>query len=131
MLHVGRDATEQDIRRAFRRLAKRYHPDLNVGDPAAEQRFKEVLDAFRTLRSGARAEPTAAPGSGATDATRAGHAHPPRQAFPYRTGDQGRVKRPRHVFVVVVVTALALLSLVYFIWANTYTDWIPGCCYSS
>jgi hypothetical protein len=132
VLGVGRDATEQEIRRAFRRLAKRYHPDLNVGDPAAEQRFKDVLEAFRNLRDGTRAPSNAAPSDGAAAAMRAGNTHPPRQAygFPHRAGGQDRVIRPRHVFVVLAVTAVGLLSLVYFIWANTNTDWIPGCCFT-
>ena len=42
VLGVARDASQADIRKAFRRLAKKYHPDLNPGDATAEKRFKEI-----------------------------------------------------------------------------------------
>lgn len=49
VLGVARDATEEQIRRAYRRLAKQYHPDLNPGDKAAEERFKAVSGANEIL----------------------------------------------------------------------------------
>lgn len=49
VLGVARDATEEQIRRAYRRLAKQYHPDLNPGDKAAEERFKAVSAANEIL----------------------------------------------------------------------------------
>lgn len=49
ILGVDRNADEREIKRAFRRLAKEYHPDHNPEDPNAEQRFKEVLAAFEIL----------------------------------------------------------------------------------
>jgi len=49
ILGVDRNADDRDIKRAFRRLAKEYHPDHNPEDPDAEQRFKEVLAAFEIL----------------------------------------------------------------------------------
>lgn len=48
VLGVRRDATDEDIRRAFRRLARQYHPDVNK-DPDAEARFKEVNEAYEVL----------------------------------------------------------------------------------
>lgn len=50
ILGVDRNATETDIKRAYRRLAMEYHPDRNDGDPAAEERFKEVTEAYEILR---------------------------------------------------------------------------------
>jgi len=49
VLGVRQDATDTDIKRAYRRLARRFHPDINPGDHAAEARFREVLDAYETL----------------------------------------------------------------------------------
>jgi molecular chaperone DnaJ len=49
LIGVPRDAGLDDIKRAFRRLARRYHPDINPGDPAAAVRFKLVADAYDIL----------------------------------------------------------------------------------
>ncbi len=48
-LSVARDASQDDIRKAYRRLARKYHPDLNPGDKAAEERFKRVQEAYDVL----------------------------------------------------------------------------------
>lgn len=48
-LGVDRDASESDIKKAFRRMAKKYHPDANQDNPNAEERFKEVNEAYETL----------------------------------------------------------------------------------
>jgi molecular chaperone DnaJ len=50
ILGVQRNASEQDLKSAFRRLAKDYHPDRNPGDKNAEQRFKELNEAYETLK---------------------------------------------------------------------------------
>jgi molecular chaperone DnaJ len=49
LLGVRRDATQDDIKRAFRRRAMELHPDANPDDPAAEAQFKEVARAYETL----------------------------------------------------------------------------------
>lgn len=49
VLGVRRDADEQTIKRAYRKLAKKYHPDTNPGNGQAEQRFKEVTEAYNIL----------------------------------------------------------------------------------
>jgi molecular chaperone DnaJ len=49
ILGVGRSATDKDIKQAFRRLARKYHPDVNPGDKSAEARFKEVNQAYEVL----------------------------------------------------------------------------------
>jgi len=42
VLGVEKNATPDDIKRAYRKLAKRYHPDKNPGDKQAEEKFKEI-----------------------------------------------------------------------------------------
>ncbi len=49
ILGVPRSATEKEIKSAYRRLARKHHPDVNKDDPAAEERFKEVAEAFAVL----------------------------------------------------------------------------------
>lgn len=49
MLGVPRHATEDEIRKAYRRLARRHHPDVNREDPKAEARFKEIGEAYEVL----------------------------------------------------------------------------------
>ena len=49
VLGVDRNATDEEIKKAFRKAAKTCHPDLNPGDKAAEQKFKEVNEAYSVL----------------------------------------------------------------------------------
>src|SRR5207244_12184858 len=48
-LGVSRDAKADEIRKSYRKLARKYHPDLNPGDKAAEDRFKKVQEAYDVL----------------------------------------------------------------------------------
>ena len=48
-LGVKKTATEKEIKSAYRKLAKKYHPDTNPGDKQAEQRFKEITEAYNVL----------------------------------------------------------------------------------
>ena len=45
MLGVGRGADEAEVKKAFRKLARELHPDVNPGDPQAVERFREVAEA--------------------------------------------------------------------------------------
>lgn len=49
VLGVQRSATDDEIKKAYRKLAKKYHPDLNPDDSSAEQKFKEVSEAYEIL----------------------------------------------------------------------------------
>lgn len=49
VLGVNRDATDKEIKAAYRRLARKHHPDVNPGSPDAEQRFKELQAAYSVL----------------------------------------------------------------------------------
>jgi DnaJ-class molecular chaperone len=48
-LGVSKTASEKDIKQAFRKLARKHHPDVNPGDKAAEARFKEINEAYEVL----------------------------------------------------------------------------------
>ena len=44
VLGISRSADSAAIKKAYRKLAKKYHPDNNAGNPAAEEKFKEIAD---------------------------------------------------------------------------------------
>ena len=52
VLGVAQSADAADIKSAFRKLAMQYHPDRNAGDDTAEQKFKEINEAYQSLRKG-------------------------------------------------------------------------------
>jgi DnaJ-class molecular chaperone len=52
ILGVKRGASDKEIRQAYRRLARKYHPDVNAGDKAAEEKFKEINAAYEVLSDG-------------------------------------------------------------------------------
>lgn len=49
VLGIAKDATEKDIKSAYRKLARKLHPDVNPGDKSAEQKFKDVNEAYEVL----------------------------------------------------------------------------------
>ena len=49
ILGLEHGASESEIKRAYRRLARRFHPDINPGDRTAEARFRQILEAYETL----------------------------------------------------------------------------------
>jgi molecular chaperone DnaJ len=54
VLGVSREASEQEVKKAFRRLARELHPDVNAHDPQAEEKFKEAAEAYEILSDSER-----------------------------------------------------------------------------
>ena len=52
VLGVSRDASDDDIKKAYRKLAKQYHPDVNPGDKTAEEKMKEINAAYDAIKNG-------------------------------------------------------------------------------
>ena len=84
-LGVAKTATEKEIKQAFRKLARKHHPDVNPGDKAAEGRFKEINKAYEVLGDppSARSTTSSAPTGGRTS----------RPAQPPPGGAAGRLER--------------------------------------
>ena len=49
ILEVDKNASQEEIKKSFRRLAKKYHPDLNPNDEVAQEKFKEINEAYEVL----------------------------------------------------------------------------------
>ena len=94
LLGVERDASQKDIQKAYRRLAKKLHPDLNPGNPDAEQQFKDVAAAYHLLND---PEQRARFDRGEIDAS---GAERPRQRSYYRDFDTSGAEWPeqRHYY---------------------------------
>ena len=52
LLGVKKDASDAEIKKAYRKLARKWHPDINPGDEKAEKRFKEISMAYDALGEG-------------------------------------------------------------------------------
>jgi len=89
LLDVPRTATEAEVTKAYRRLAMKYHPDRNPGDREAEERFKEIKEAYEVLTDAAKRAAYDQFGHAGVDATRGSGSggFDPRDAFGDIFGD--------------------------------------------
>jgi DnaJ-like protein len=96
VLGLSPGAPGEEVKRAFRELAKQLHPDLRPGDAAAEERFREVVSAYQAL--------TGAPSYAGLDAPETGRA-------PVRRGAWAKVATAGTVFLLTVVCTVAGVTL--------------------
>src|SRR6266536_5654902 len=102
VLGVSKSASDADIKKAYRRLARKLHPDVNPGDKTAQKRFQEVQEAYDVLRdaekrraydrfghAGRPAPGFETYGTGGFGAAAAGPEGSPFEGFQFETGDLG------------------------------------------
>ncbi len=88
ILGVAKNSSSEDLKKSYRRLARKYHPDMNPGDKAAENRFKEVTEAYEVLSDAEKRrrydqfgqyvnQPSSSRGPSATANSRGGYAQTP------------------------------------------------------
>ncbi|MBN1239718.1 MAG: molecular chaperone DnaJ [Gammaproteobacteria bacterium] len=88
VLGVQRDAADADLKKAYRRLAMKYHPDRNPGDPEAEAKFKEAKEAYEVLSDDGKRSAYDRFGHAGVEAGRGGgHGFGPGDAFSDIFGD--------------------------------------------
>ena len=56
VLGIGKNATEAEVKKAYRKLARKHHPDLNPDDTAAEQKFQQINEANEVLSNAEKAK---------------------------------------------------------------------------
>lgn len=113
VLGVRPDATDAEIAKAYKRLAKRYHPDLNPDDPVAAQRMGRINQAYDEIKHRRR--------SGEPQSRRAADADPftsyyrdYRRSYSTDYSDEYAYRRPASPFRFVVALMLAVLILHLF-----------------
>jgi curved DNA-binding protein CbpA len=126
LLGISWDASREEIKRAYRILAKKYHPDANNDDPVAEEKFKEITEAYEVLSDEERkreydrsAKPRTKMDSRQPDsAATSGYRYRPKQGFKYRE---------RRFFSILLRTAIYsmllifVLSLVFYLYKDHNT----------
>ena len=87
VLGVSRTASDEEIRKAFRRLARKYHPDSNPGDKQAEAKFKELNEAYSVLSDPKKKQIYDQVGMAGFDESAAGHGGNGYQEFHFNAND--------------------------------------------
>src|SRR5215468_10823283 len=98
VLGVAKNASEADVKKAYRKLARQYHPDRNPGDKTAAAKFKEVQDAYDVLSDKSKRAQYdqfgfAGPGPGGAGGFHWGQGGPQFNTHTFEAGDLGDILR--------------------------------------
>lgn len=117
VLGVSKDATEDEIKSAYRRLAKKYHPDLHPGDPEAARKMHEINAAYEQIRNPSQTNATYGygnpqnTGSGSYGGYGSSTGPSYGEEFdPFGWAGGAARRRPIFVYVIVGLIALNLIS---------------------
>lgn len=102
ILGVPQQADDNQIKQAYRKLAKKYHPDLNPDNPAAEEKFKDIVEAYETLSDSAKRKKYDATLMQSSDTIKGTYAQ-----------DKTHAPRQHQIIVLVILTTLAILLKIW------------------
>jgi curved DNA-binding protein CbpA len=113
-LGVSPDASDEDISKAYKRLAKKYHPDLNPGDEAAASRMGQInraYDDIKAMRQRGQTYQQTAGGYGASQSAY-GSAYDPFAGVHHTYTYTYTTQKPRHSLVAVILAVMTMTFLV-------------------
>jgi curved DNA-binding protein CbpA len=125
LLGLAKEASEDDIQRAHRKLVREYHPDTNPKDPRAEERFKEIQQAYEVLSDDKkrqeydktlRTSSTAAPGRSDSRGAEAKTRRSPAYSTAERADrDGGPIFKMGYLLGIVLVALAIALPILYIL----------------